>query len=243
MKAKKILGGGLELLLVVVVGAFLALHSINLFQFVFPIDQQYLAYLGFGLTGLGALIYIYLFLYKAKTTLQKSVSLGMGVVCSIGEVLAAIFGMQIESWKKAGFALTENDFQTMLMVIGILSILHFFAIITYYAGDRIGELLSDDDGDGVPNAVDPDWRAQQKPASPASAPSNGKSVRLRTYTLPEMLNAVKMSKDEFRVFLAETDNVYSAWKILDHDGLIPADLGMKNFRDLAISVAGQRANP
>jgi hypothetical protein len=69
-------------------------------------------------------------------------------------VLAAIFGMMIESWQKAGFTMTESDFQGMLLVIGALSIAHFFALIAYFAGDQVRELLSDADGDGIPDVVD-----------------------------------------------------------------------------------------
>jgi hypothetical protein len=158
MKAKKFLSSTLKFVLLFVVGAFLALHSINLFTFVFPTDQQYLAWLGFGLTGFGAVVYLLMFLWEGATVLQRSVSLVMAVICSIGEVLAAIFGMMIESWKKAGFTLMEGDFQTMLLVIGALSIAHFFALIAYFAGDQIRELLSDADGDGVPNIIDPDYK-------------------------------------------------------------------------------------
>ena len=158
MKAKKFLSSTLKFILLFVVGAFLALHSINLFNFVFPADQQYLAWLGFGLTGFGAVVYLLMFLWEGATVLQRSVALAMAVVCSIGEVLAAIFGMMIESWEKAGFSLTENDFQSMLLVIGALSIAHFFALIAYFAGDQIRELLADADGDGVPNIIDPDYK-------------------------------------------------------------------------------------
>jgi hypothetical protein len=158
MKAKKFLSSTLKFVLLAVVGAFLALHSINLFTFVFPADQSYLAWLGFGLTGFGAVVYLLMFLWEGGTALQKSVSLAMAVVCSIGEVLAAIFGMQIESWAKAGFTLNETDFQAMLLVVGALSIAHFFALIAYFAGDQIRELLSDADGDGIPNIIDPDYK-------------------------------------------------------------------------------------
>ena len=158
MRAKKFLSSTLKFILLFVVGAFLALHSINLFNFVFPADQQYLAWLGFGLTGFGAVVYLLMFLWEGATVLQRSVALAMAVVCSIGEVLAAIFGMMIESWEKAGFSLTENDFQSMLLVIGALSIAHFFALIAYFAGDQIRELLADADGDGVPNIIDPDYK-------------------------------------------------------------------------------------
>lgn len=160
MKAKKFLSSALKFVLLGVVAAFLALHSINLFSFVFPADQQYLAWLGFGLTGFGAVTYLIMFMWEGATVLQRSVSLGMAVICSIGEVLAAIFGMMIESWTKAGFTLTENDFQAMLLVVGFLSIAHFFALITYFAGDKIGELFGDADGDGVINALDPDYNRE-----------------------------------------------------------------------------------
>lgn len=162
MNAKKILSSTLKFVLIAVVAAFLALHSINLFKFVFPADQEYYAWLGFGLTGFGAVVYLVMFLWEGATTLQRTISLVMAVICSIGEVLAAIFGMQIESWTKAGFTLTETDFQTMLLVVGALSIAHFFALIGYFAGDQIKELLSDADGDGVPNIVDPDYHKAEK---------------------------------------------------------------------------------
>jgi cation transport ATPase len=158
MKAKKFLSSTLKFVLLAVVAAFLALHSINLFTFVFPADQEYLAWLGFGLTGFGAVVYLLMFLWEGATVLQRSVSLAMAVICSIGEVLAAIFGMMIESWQKAGFTMTENDFQGMLLVIGALSIAHFFALIAYFAGDQIRELLSDADGDGIPNYRDNDYK-------------------------------------------------------------------------------------
>lgn len=242
MKAKKALAVFMGGLVMLVVAAFLALHSINLFTFVFPPDQQQWAWLGFGLTGLGAIGYLLMFLFWSKTTLQKVVSIIMTFVCSVGEVLAAFFGMQIESWKKSGWALTQNDVQTMLMVVGILAITHFIALIIHFAGDKVIELFLDDDGDGTPNIVDPDWRGNQKPISTASASANGKSVRLRTYTLPELLGALKISRDEFREYLLSVDgNPYKAWTSLEKE--LPADLGMKNFSDLARAVVGQRVNP
>lgn len=165
MRAKSFLSAAFKYSLLAVVAAFLALHSINLFRFVFPVDQQYLAVLGFGLTGFGAIAYLLMFLWDNATVLQRSVSLAMAVICSIGEVAAALFGMQIESWSKAGFTLTENDFQTMLLVIGFLSIAHFIALITYFAGDKIGELFQDQDGDGVPNFADRDYKSKQNKSS------------------------------------------------------------------------------
>lgn len=178
MKAKKFLASAFKFLILTIVAAFLALHSINLFKFVFPAEQEYYAWLGFGLTGLGAVGYLVMFMWEGGTTLQKSVSLAMMVVCAIGEVLAAIFGMMIEGWQKAGFTLTENDFQSMLLVIGILSIAHFLALITYFAGDKIAELFGDHDGDGIPNVVDPDYKISSSRQTTKALASDTEQVHL-----------------------------------------------------------------
>ena len=205
MKAKKFFSSALKFVLIGVVGAFLALHSINLFRFVFPVDQQYLAWLGFGLTGLGAIAYLTMFLWEGATVLQRSVSLGMAFVCSIGEVLAAIFGMQIESWRKAGFALTESDFQTMLMVVGLLSIAHFFALITYFAGDQIGELLGDEDRDGIPNYRDKDYKGNQNKSSNNQPRPKNQPSQNPQHSLDEFLRVTGLTRQQAQAQYADRD--------------------------------------
>ena len=162
MKAKRAIVGGLKYLLLAIVAAFLALHSINLFQWVFPVDQSYYAWLGFGLTGFGAIVYLLLFLWDTQATwLQKTVSLGMVVICALGELGAAGAGMYIEAFQKAEFIVDEKDFQIMLIGIGLLGLAHFAALVTYFAGDKIVELFGDEDGDGVPNYKDKDFTNRQ----------------------------------------------------------------------------------
>jgi hypothetical protein len=199
MKAKRFLASALKFVLLSVVAAFLALHSINLFRFVFPADQQYLAWLGFGLTGFGAIAYLIMFLWEGSTVLQRSVSLAMAVICSIGEVLAALFGMQIESWTKAGFTLTENDFTSMLMVIGLLSIAHFFALIAYFAGDKIGELFADEDKNGIPDA----FERKNKKHNPQ--PAFAQTVQQPQHSLDELVKVAGMGKDQLRRQYADRD--------------------------------------
>jgi uncharacterized membrane protein len=225
------------------VGAFLALHTLNLFMFVFPAEQSQWAWLGFGFTSIGALGYLAAFKWLSKTTLQKVVDVLMTFVCFISEAVAAFFGMQVETWRKMAWTFTQEDINTILTIIGLLGVLHFFALIAHLAGDSILELFQDEDGDGIPNHADKDWKGNQKPASPAAANSNGQSKRLRTYTLPEMLTTIKMSRDEFKYFLEGTGNTYTAWTMLDREGRIPADMGMKNFSELASAVVGQKVNP
>lgn len=244
MTAKGILAWIIVSGVILVVAAFLAMHSINLFTFVFPIDQQQWAWMGFGLTGGGAVGYLVLFLWLAQTKLQKVISFSMMIICAIGEVLAAIFGMQIEGWKKSGWELAQGDVQTMLMVIGILAILHFFALIAHFAGDKIIEMFGDEDGDGIPNYADDDYKATKPDQRrPSHQPVNGKKPQIHTYNLPDFLKAIKMDGDAFRAFLIETDTVTMAWQVLRDDGILPIDITHRNFNELAMQVMGQKANP
>jgi hypothetical protein len=169
MSFKKIVGTLVEFALGAVVLVYLGLHTINFFMFTFPPDQQYLAWLGFGLTG-GALIgYLVIFLWAADTKLKKTIAVLMMLVSGIGEILAAGFGMTIEAWSRMGWVMTQQDFDTMLLAIRALAFAHALALVVYIAGDKIGELVGDHDGDGTINAFDPDY----KPA-PAPAKQNGR---------------------------------------------------------------------
>lgn len=158
MQAKRFIGKIVEFVLGAIVLVYLGLHTINFFVFTFPPEQQYLAWLGFGLTG-GALIgYLLIFLWVADTNLKKTIALIMMVVSGIGEILAAGFGMTIEAWSRMGWQMTQQDFDTMLLAIRALAFAHAFALVAYIAGDKIGELLGDHDGDGTINALDPDYK-------------------------------------------------------------------------------------
>lgn len=161
---KKLVGAALKIVIAAVVLVYLGLHTINFFMFTFPPDQWYLSWLGFGLTGGGLIIYLIIFLWDADTQLKKVVALTMVVVCGIGEVLAAGFGMTIEAWARNGWQMTQSDFDMMLLAIRILAFAHFLALVIYIAGDKIGEMFGDADGDGIPNWRDPDY--QGKPETP-----------------------------------------------------------------------------
>ena len=137
----------------IVVAAFLALHTVNFFGYVFPADQQMYSYLGFGLTGGAVFVYILILKYGSSSNLVKSVSLVMLVVSVIGELLSAGFGMQVEAWKKAGFYMTEEDFSSMILVIQGLGLAHAAALILMTVGDDILSLF------------------EKSPAKPAAAPA------------------------------------------------------------------------
>lgn len=244
-KAKRILAWIFMGLVLLIVAAFLALHSINLFTYVFPPDQQQWAWMGFGLTGLGAVGYLLAFLFLSKTVLQKVVALAMTIVCAIGEVIAAFFGMQIESWQKSGWSLTQSDVQTMLMVIGILGILHFIALIVHFAGDKVAEMFSDEDGDGIPNAFDNDYRPrpqmQVRPALQTPAmPRLLEQVPAPQHSLDELLKISNMSKEQMRAKFGDRQQFMNfASEQFDYI----SNGNMRRLHDELIGVNGKHPNP
>ena len=148
MNEKKILGGAIKILIGLIVFVFLGMHSINFFRFTFPDEQQLFSWLGFGLTGLGAVGYLIVFITEADTPLKRIISLVMTVICFAGEIFTAFYGIQVEAWQKLGFALTETDYQNMLTVVMILAFIHAVALVAYYAGDKIAEMFTDADNNG-----------------------------------------------------------------------------------------------
>jgi len=161
-KVKKLLGSGIKLSIGAVVLAFLGFKSYDFFLFTTPADEWYYALLGFGLTGGGVIAYLLIFLWDADTELKKTISIVMLFVCVLGELATAGFGLQVEAWRSAGYVLEPSDFRAMVIVVQILGFAHAIALIGYVAGDKLAEAFADDDGDGVPNVIDPDYKPKHK---------------------------------------------------------------------------------
>ena len=163
-KAKKFVGSVLEIALVGAVVVFLGIHTINFFKFIFPDDKSYLAGLGFALTSGAVVVYWYIFKFKAETEFQKVIAVVMMVLSMIGEVVAAGMGMQVEAWSKVGLVLTQKEIDTMILLVQGLALIHAVAVMLYYSLDDIIELFGDEDGDGVPNVIDKDYRGKKSAA-------------------------------------------------------------------------------
>ncbi len=163
MTVKRLFGFAAKIIVSVTVLAFLGLHSLNFFQFTFPPEQWFYSYLGFGLTSGGVILYLVMFMTESDTVLKRFIAITMLAVSLIGELATAGFGMQIESWRAAGYALTESDFQFMIIGVQILSLCHGLAMVAYFAGDKIITAFADDDKDGIPNAFDKDYRPKSAP--------------------------------------------------------------------------------
>jgi hypothetical protein len=160
---KKIIGNGVKIVIAITVMAFLGMKSLNFFLFTTPLDQWYLSWLGFGLTGGGVIAYLIIFLWDADTDLKKAVSLIMLIVCVFGELATAGFGLQVDTWQKTGFAMAESDFSAMVFAVQLLGFFHALALIIYIAGDKIGAAFADKNHNGIPDGFERKHQNQQRP--------------------------------------------------------------------------------
>ena len=175
---KKFIGTGIKVLLGSVVIAFLGMKSLDFFYFTTPADQWFYAYLGFGLTGGGVIGYLMIFLWDADTDLKKTVAIVMLFICIIGEMATAGFGLQVNAWEKQGYTLTNSDFDSMVLVVQLLGFAHAIALVAYIAGDQLIEAFSDEDGDGIPNAFDRDYKGKKKQHQQQKQNNNGRRPEL-----------------------------------------------------------------
>ncbi len=184
---KDLIGMFVEALLVLLVAIFLGINSYRFWAWIFPDQQWYLAPLGFSLTGGAAIVYLIIFAWRANTPTKKTIALGMIVFCMIGELVTVGFGFQIEAWTRTGYKPTPQDLDFMKLVIQILGLAHSLAILVYYLGDRIAEMFADEDGDGVPNYRDRDYRGNKK--SKNNKPQNNNAPGRRWFTGDEVFEA------------------------------------------------------
>ena len=170
MSVKQLLGASAEWLIIMVVAAFLAMQSIEFWKFVTPDDKPLWVWFGFGLTGGGMIAYLMIIMWRADTAFKKYIAIAMLAVCTLGELATAGFGIKIEGWRSAGFSLTETDFNSMTTGIQLLALLHAAAMIAFVAGDKLAEAFGDEDGDGIPNFRDRDYKPAKRPQEAPQAP-------------------------------------------------------------------------
>mgnify|MGYP003404927224 CR=1 FL=1 len=163
---KKLLGYGFAILIGVGAITFEMLESLNFWSLAFPAEKWYLAYLGFFLTSIAMLGYFYEFLFTAVGKTQKTVAIVMMVVCGIGALLTAGMGFQITSYEAQGFQFSKDELAYMAIIVQGLIAVHIIALFIYYGGDAIAQAWKDDDGDGTPNFLDPDYKPKNKGQKP-----------------------------------------------------------------------------
>jgi hypothetical protein len=165
MSVKQWIGMFLKIGLAVIVLSFEITLSLEFFTFVYPPEKWYMAYLGLGLTSGAMLVYMYLFAFDTKSNLQKVLSLLMMVASIFAAIITAGFGMQVEAWNKAGFVMAQSDIDFMILAIRLLLFVHGIVLALYFTGDKIVTALGDDDGDGIPNFVDKDYKEWKRQKS------------------------------------------------------------------------------
>ena len=105
------------------------------------------------------------------------------------------------------------------------------------------ELGEDEDGDGIPNVADKDWKQDsgnghhRQPAMAASTPAaelQSHPAQPRQYTLAQFLSAIDQTADSARAVLKQygLSDANTAWSSLKQYGVLPADLTRKNFSQL-----------
>jgi len=194
MTVKKYIGAGIKVLIAAVVFAFLGLKSLDFFTFTTPADQWFYAYLGFGLTGGGVIAYLLVFMWDADTDLKKTVAIVMLAVCIIGELATAGFGLQIDAWEKIGYQMTESDFSAMVLAVQLLGFAHAAALVVYTAGDAIGSAFGDHDGDGTPNFLDKDYKANKNQPRPQPQPMRANAAEVELVQLREEIAKLKAAQ-------------------------------------------------
>jgi len=259
MTMAKLIGLALKIALATMVAVLLGSETMNFAYFIVPADKWYLAYTIFGLTMGAFVVYLYLLLKDAETSLQKTVALIMTGVGLVGELATAGFGMQIEGWKKLGWTLTPADYDFMILAIRIIMLIHGLALMLYWFGDRIFEIIEEASGNDI-NKDGKIGKQNNRSTKPANAPRkplpaprqagqgapNGQNA---TYGMAQFLQTSGMkSESSFGDFLNETEGASMAWKVL-RDGQstqgyrLPQGITHRNFDELAGQVNGHKANP
>ena len=177
---KKMIGYGFAVLVGAGALAFEMSESLNFWRLAFPADKAFLAYLGFFLTSVAMLGYFYEFLYVAVGKTQKTVAIVMAIICGLGALLTAGMGFQITSYSAQGWEFTKADMESMAIIVQGLIAAHILALFVFYGGDAIAKAWKDDDGDGVPNIIDPDYKKNkgQKPQQNQPMHSNAADLAL-----------------------------------------------------------------
>lgn len=141
--AGEILGWAMGVGLFAVVLGFLGLHSLNAFYFIFKGEQEYLAFLGFGMTGGAMIVYLVKLVNSQKASnLKRVIYFVMLMVCGTGEVLTSLFGMKLGAAESGTYVLPQETVNTFFLLVQGLGFLHFFAIVGELAGEQIAEMFN-----------------------------------------------------------------------------------------------------
>ncbi len=173
-----------KFVIAVVVIIFLGIQSINFFNYIFPADQQIYSMLGFGLTGGGVMAYLLVLKFTAKSRLDKVVAACMLVICILGELATAGFGMQVEALSRQGIVFTKSDLDGMIWAIRILGFVHAVALVAMVGGVEFAEAFQ---SDAAPSSSYSPPAPSYSPSAPFPVPSPVNRNQLDAPALPQVV--------------------------------------------------------
>lgn len=185
-ETKKTLGQVAGLFAAAVVFSFLALLSWQFFTFIFQGDFQYYAPLAFGLTGGSALLAVIIIKSgHADTKIRKVAALAMLLVGTVGELITAGYGVQVEGLLKQGITTTTLEMtNAMANTIKALGFVHALILFAFYLYDDINAWFADENQNGIPDgfesqrlAVGLNQDIRPTPKLPLSDNGNGQKSR------------------------------------------------------------------
>lgn len=130
------LGIGGLLILGVAAVLFLGKHSLNYFTSTFSAEDEIFSYLGLAFTSAGALIWILVFMYVARTGKQKAISMVMLLVSAVGELLVAGFDMIMT---RMDLRFTPDEVETQIWIVAALGFSQAIALALFHIGDKLEE--------------------------------------------------------------------------------------------------------
>ena len=125
---------------------YAASRTLDFVQMTMPADKQYMGYLYLLSTGIGALIWMAVYLKKAKGAQQRGIAFGMGILDLLGEFVMVYADTQYVSSQNGKVVMTQDELGLFILAsVGIMAI----NAIAYYAFK-----LSDPDANAEQKAQD-----------------------------------------------------------------------------------------
>jgi len=109
---------------------YAASRTLNFVQMTMPSNQQYMGYLYLLSTGIGALIWLGVYLKKAKGATQRAIAFSMGLLDLLGEFVLVYADTIYISSQNGKMNMTQDELQIFIMAsVGIMAI----NAMAYYA--------------------------------------------------------------------------------------------------------------
>jgi hypothetical protein len=186
---KKLLSSLSKFGIIAAVLAFMGLHSYNFFDMIFPQEQEFYKFLGFALTSGGVVAYAIILLQNRDPITKKStltnieafVAVAMMFISLFGELMTAIFGMEIEAYGYNNIQFSQTELNNMIYAVGALGFAHGLAAVAYVLGDTIVDIFQrDENNNGVPDILERKQKPRQQSVALAADTRQEKPKKVKS---------------------------------------------------------------